>query len=109
LPKGNVNCIAIDPDDANKAILVFSNYAVISLYYTINGGTSWTNISSNLEQTANGGGNGPSCRWAAVMPVDKGHTYFVATSTGLYSTDTLTGNTTVWTHQSPDGIGYTVC
>jgi photosystem II stability/assembly factor-like uncharacterized protein len=108
-PKGNINCIAIDPDDANKAIVVFSNYTIISLFYTTNGGTSWTNISSNLEQAATGGGNGPSCRWASIMPVGNGHTYFVATSTGLYSSDTLEGANTVWTHQSPDGIGYTVC
>jgi photosystem II stability/assembly factor-like uncharacterized protein len=107
--KANVNCIAIDPEDANKAIVVFSNYAVLSLFYTTNGGTSWTNISSNLEQNASGSGNGPSCRWASIMPVEHSHTYYVATSTGLYSTDTLEGVNTVWTHQSPDGIGYTVC
>ena len=32
----------------------------------------------------------------------------MGTSTGLYSTDTLKGNATVWVHQSPDGIGNTI-
>jgi photosystem II stability/assembly factor-like uncharacterized protein len=104
-PNAYVSCLAVSPVDANKIITVFSNYNVISLFYSANGGTSWTNISANLEQFANGTGNGPSCRWAAIMPVGNHFAYFVGTSTGLYSTDTLKGSSTVWTRQSPDEIG----
>ena len=109
-PKGAyLNNITVDPDNADKIIAVFSNYSVQSIFYSINGGTTWVAVSGNLEQFTNGTGNGPSCRWAAILPVKDKHAYFIATSTGLYSTDTLQGTKTVWTLQSPEGIGHTVC
>lgn len=100
-----ISCIAISPLNANDMIVVFSNYNVVSLFYTSNGGTSWTDISANLEQNANGTGNGPSCRWASILPVGHHIAYFIGTSTGLYSTDTLKGINTEWAQQNPDGIG----
>lgn len=104
--QGNINCISIDPLDSNIITVVFSNYNVISLFQSINGGTSWTNISGNLEANANGTGAGPSCRWAATMPLANGkRCWFVGTSVGLYATDTLKGAQTVWIKQSPNGIG----
>lgn len=104
-----INNITVDPDNADKIIAVFSNYNVQSIFYSTNGGTTWVTVSGNLEQFANGSGNGPSCRWAAILPVKDKHAYFIATSTGLYSTDTLQGTKTLWTLQSPEGIGNTVC
>lgn len=105
----NINCINTDPLDSNKITIVFSNYNVISLFHTINGGKTWINISGNLEQNANGSGNGPSCRWAAVMPLSNGKiTWFVGTSVGLYATDSLAGANTVWIKQSPKGIGNNI-
>jgi photosystem II stability/assembly factor-like uncharacterized protein len=104
-----ISNICIDPKDAQKVIVVFSNYSVQSLFYTTNGGTSWTAVSGNLEQNSNGTGNGPSCRWAAILPIKDKRAYFIATSTGLYSTDTLMGANTIWTQQDPEGIGNNVC
>ncbi|MGZ5282767.1 MAG: T9SS type A sorting domain-containing protein [Bacteroidia bacterium] len=101
--------ITIDPENADKVIAVFSNYNVQSIFYSTNGGTSWVAVSGNLEQFSNGTGNGPSCRWAAILPVKDKRAYFIATSTGLYSTDSLQGAKTIWTLQSPEGIGNTVC
>jgi photosystem II stability/assembly factor-like uncharacterized protein len=100
-----VSCIAISPLDADKMIVVFSNYNVISLFYSSNGGNGWTNISANLEQNANGTGNGPSCRWATILPVGNHFAYFIGTSAGLFATDSLKSNLTVWAKQSPDNIG----
>ena len=106
---GNINCIALDPLDSNKITVVFSNYNVISLFHSNNGGVSWINISGNLEQNVNGSGNGPSCRWAAVMPLSNGkRTWFVGTSVGLYATDSLAGIQTKWIKQSPNGIGNNI-
>lgn len=48
MPEGYVSCIAIDPANANNAMVAFSNYEVISLYYTTNGGVSWTAVAGNL-------------------------------------------------------------
>jgi photosystem II stability/assembly factor-like uncharacterized protein len=100
-----VNCIEMNPLNADEMIVVFSNYNVRSLFYTRDGGTSWTDISGNLEQFPDGTGNGPSCRWASIMPSGHHFVYFIGTSTGLYATDSLKGINTRWTQQSPDGIG----
>ncbi len=105
----NINCINTDPLDSNRLTVVFSNYNVISIFHSVNGGKTWLNISGNLEQNANGLGNGPSCRWAAVMPLMNGkRTWFVGTSVGLYATDSLSGTNTVWIKQSPNGIGNNI-
>jgi hypothetical protein len=103
-----INCIAIDPEDGNKAVVVFSNYNVLSLFYTSNAGTSWTPISGNLEEHANGSGNGPSCRWVSILHVSNGTVYLCATSTGLYSTSQLNGASTVWTLEGKSSIGHSV-
>jgi hypothetical protein len=110
LPVGaNVVNLAIDPMNADNVIAVFSNYEVISLYYTSNGGLNWIPISGNLEENPDGSGNGPSCRWASILHDGSKTYYFVATSAGLYSTAALNGNSTVWTQESPDKIGVALC
>ncbi len=102
------SCIAIDPTDADKVLVVFSNYSAYSLFYTTDGGTTWKKVAGNLEQVAAGTGNGPSCRWACIMPVSDGTVYMVGTSTGLYATDTLIDNATVWVQQGTNNIGKAV-
>ncbi len=106
---GNINCIALDPLDSNSIMVVYSNYGIRSLFHTQNGGVSWQNVSGNLEQNITGTGDGPSCRWAAVMPLSDGkRSWFVGTSTGLYATTHLTDSPTVWIKQSPEGIGSSI-
>lgn len=107
-PNGYINCIATDPTDSNKLYCVFSNYAILSVFYSNNGGSSWTAISGNLEQNANGSGYGPSCRWFTVAPLPDSTLYFVGTSTGLFATSKLDGMNTVWSRQGPRSIGYNV-
>ncbi len=110
LPAGAyVNCIYVDPANEDNIIAVFSNYSVISLWSSTNGGTSWTDISGNLEQNANGSGNGPSCRWVTSVFANATMKYFVATSTGLYSTSNLNGSATVWAQEGSNTIGNVVC
>jgi hypothetical protein len=105
---GFVSCIAVDPTDADRIIVVFSNYQVYSLFYSANGGTSWKKIGGNLEQNFTGSGNGPSCRWAEIMPVTNGYVYLVGTSTGLYATNLLDSINTVWWQQGANEIGKIV-
>ncbi|HTK80704.1 MAG TPA: T9SS type A sorting domain-containing protein [Bacteroidota bacterium] len=100
-----VNCVAVDPSDADRAITVFSNYSVKSLFYTSNGGTTWTDVSGNLEQFPDGSGYGPSCRWATIVPSGG---YFIGTSTGLYSTAELNGASTVWALEGSANMGNVV-
>ncbi|MCB9234804.1 MAG: T9SS type A sorting domain-containing protein [Bacteroidia bacterium] len=105
---GYVSCLAVHPDSGDKVIAVFSNYGIYSLWYSEDAGLSWDKIAGNLEQFSSGSGNGPSLRWAKILPLSDGIIYLVATSTGLYGTDTLDGLNTVWTQLSPDGIGNSV-
>lgn len=104
-----VNHIAIHPTDANVAMAVFSNYEVYSLYYTTNGGGTWQRAGGNLEQNTSGAGDGPSCRWASIMPFGQDTLYFVATSTGLYATEKIEGDATSWMQMGANTIGNVVC
>jgi len=105
---GYVSCITVDPNDADKVMVVFSNYGIYSLFYTADGGTTWLRVAGNLEQFTSGAGTGPSLRWASILPVSGGNVYFVGTSTGLYATDTLINNATVWVQQGAGTIGNAV-
>ena len=104
-----VNNIAIHPEDADVAMAVFSNYGVYSMYYTTNAGESWDRAAGNLEEMDSGLGVGPSCRWASIMPLGEDTLYFVATSTGLYATNQISGSATIWTQMGANTIGNVVC
>jgi hypothetical protein len=103
-----VSCIAVNPRNADSALVVFSNYGVPSLFFTANGGTNWVAVGGNLEQNSDGTGNGPSCRWATILPTATGVQIYVATSTGLYSTSTLNGASTVWALEGASVMGNVV-
>ncbi len=105
---GYINCIAIDPTDANKVMVVYANYNILSLYYSNDGGTNWTEVGGNLEQNADGTGSGPSLRWATILPVSGGTVYILGTSIGVYATSTLNGRSTVWLQQGQEVIGNVV-
>ncbi|OJJ23325.1 hypothetical protein BKI52_02910 [marine bacterium AO1-C] len=107
LPNGAyVSNISVDPTNSANVIVVFSNYGIKSVFYTTNSGSSWTDISGNLEQNPDGSGNGPSVRWAEIHQDSNGNfVYLVGTSTGLYSTETLNGTATVWEQEGPNTIG----
>ncbi len=109
LPAGAyVSGIAVNPFDGVNALLVFSNYSVPSLFYTQNAGDTWTNVSGNLEENTDGSGSGPSVRWAAILPRNSETDYFIATSAGLFSTNNLDGNATVWAQEGANSIGNVV-
>lgn len=100
---GYVSSIAVDPTNSNNAIVTFSNYSFQSLWYTTNGGSSWTDIEGNLS-----GATGPSVRWATIFYVSGTPHYFLGTSIGVYYTITLNGTSTVWTQEAVNSIGNTV-
>ncbi len=101
----NVGCVAINPDDANKIFVVFTNFSVQSIFYSKNGGNSWENVSGNLEQFLTGAGSGPACYWLEVLPVKGKYLYLVGTSTGIYSTSLLDSNYTVWQQEGANTLG----
>ncbi|MBM2841322.1 MAG: hypothetical protein HW412_1850 [Bacteroidetes bacterium] len=97
-----VSGIAVDPTDGSKLLVVYANYSIVSLYYSANAGQTWTNVEGNLA-----GANGPSCRSATIVPSGGGTTYYLGTSTGLYSTTSLSA-TTVWVQEGATNIGNVV-
>ena len=106
---GNTSCITSNPNNGDEVITVLSNYEANSLAHSLDGGETWQNISGNLEEEPNGDGNGPSTRWASIMPLNNGETlYLVGTSVGLFGTTGLNGPSTVWYQISPDKIGNVV-
>ncbi|MDP6339692.1 MAG: FlgD immunoglobulin-like domain containing protein [Candidatus Marinimicrobia bacterium] len=105
---GYLSGISVDPYDGNKVIVCFSSYEVRSIYYSVDGGESWTDVSGNLEENVSGYGSGPSVRHVYVYPLKTGYKYFAATSTGLYSTDKLDGTNTTWMQEGTSTIGNIV-
>lgn len=100
-----VSSISADPLDANKILVSFSNYGVKSIFYTTDGGANWTDVSANLEERVDGTGNGPSVNWVHIYNDGATQLFFAGTSTGLYSTSSLSGASTVWAQEGPSSIG----
>ena len=100
-----LHCICVDPLDVNKITVCFTNYGVISIYHSTNGGTTWTPVAGNLEEFPDGSGNGPSVRWITVLYVQNKPIYFAATSAGLFSTTRFNGIYTAWIQEGTNTIG----
>ena len=104
-----VSDIAINPNDANEIMVVYSNYSCYSLFHSFDGGQTWQKVAGNLEQTSSGSGNGPSCRNAEIIPLGNNTLYVVGTSVGLFGTANLNDINTVWEQIADQKIGSVVC
>lgn len=82
----NVNCIAIGSDD-NTLLAVCTNYGINNLWYSTNGGTSWTGIDGNLPDMP--------IRWAVFHPSSNSK-IVIATEAGVYTTNAVNGASTQW-------------
>lgn len=105
-----VHSIAVKPLNANEILVVFSNYNIVGLYHSNDGGQTYTAIEGNLSGTS--ANPGPSLRAAAILPLNElgenRTVYFVATSVGLFSTTALNGANTLWEQEATDIIGHVV-
>jgi hypothetical protein len=97
---GFVRGIAVDPENSSNALVIFGNYNFQSIWYTTNGGTSWTDVEGNLA-----GSSGPSVRFATMFHVDGVRHVFIATSIGVLSTTVLDGGSTVWVQEGATEMG----
>lgn len=100
---GFVRCVAVDPTNANRALVAFGNYNFQSLWYTTNGGASWTDVEGNLA-----GSTGPSIRWATMFYFEGQLQVFLGTSIGVLSTTALNGASTVWAQEASSSIGNVI-
>ncbi|OJJ17116.1 hypothetical protein BKI52_30865 [marine bacterium AO1-C] len=106
---GYINCIALNPQDKDEVIVVFSNYNVPSIFHSNDGGQTWTMIGGNLEENPDGSGTGPSIRWITILPLaNQAKAYLLGTSIGLYTTGTINGSSTVWSQEGQKTIGNAV-
>lgn len=103
-----LSSISVNPENQDHLIVCFSNYEVPSIFESIDGGSTFADISGNLEQFSDGTGNGPSVRWMELVPTNAGILYLAGTSTGLYSTENSDGTATVWVRESPETMGSSV-
>jgi trimeric autotransporter adhesin len=85
-PTSFMNCIAVGSTD-DYLVAVYTGYGVNSIWYSSNGGTSWTSIEGNLPDMP--------VRWAVINPSDN-NKISLATETGVWHTDMVNGSSTVW-------------
>jgi hypothetical protein len=86
-PGAYIHAIAVNPNHGNELLVVLSNYNIVGLYHSLDGGQTYTAVEGNL--TGDDQNPGPSLRWASILPQIGTMVYYVATSTGLYSTSAL--------------------
>lgn len=104
---GFISRIDIDRFDASRIVAVCSNYEVLSVFASDDGGDSWESVSGNLEQNPDGSGAGPSVRWVSSWSAgpDETRAYLAGTSLGLFQTTQFDGDQTIWTEIAPEIIG----
>ncbi|MCL4550056.1 MAG: T9SS type A sorting domain-containing protein [Bacteroidetes bacterium] len=98
-----VHNIAVNPDNGNEILVVHSNYNIVGLFYSNNGGQTYTAVEGNLQGTG-----GPSIRSATILPTAQGTIYVVGTSIGVYSTTQLNGMNTVWKQEGTNELGNVI-
>ena len=107
LPSGGayVSSIVPNPMNANEVLLSYSNYEVKSIFYSNDAGETWQNISGSLEENPDGSGAGPSVNWMHFYQDEEDTIYLAGTTSGLFATDLLQGENTIWERQAVNQIG----
>ncbi len=85
-PAGYISCIAVGQTE-DKLLVCFSNYGVPSVWRTVDGGETWTNVEGNLPDIP--------VRWAIYHPQNDGQA-LLATELGVWSTTELNNDEVTW-------------
>jgi hypothetical protein len=102
---GVCSSIAVNPYDDNEIIVTFANYGVRSVFQTLNANAT-TPTWNVIEGPATGAVALGSARASLITKIGATKTYLVGNSTGLYSTQVLSGATTVWDRVGTNEINY---
>jgi PKD repeat protein len=87
MPTGSVSCVAIQNGNDNHLLATYTNYGTNSVWETLDGGTTWISVEGNLPDMP--------VRWALFNPSNASQA-ILATEVGVWSTDLLSGASTVW-------------
>jgi hypothetical protein len=90
-PGSVVSDISVNPRNQDTVMVVAANYNINSIFWTGNATSAsptWQIVEGNL--------NLPSVRSCEIVTKTTGVEYYAGTTSGLFSTATLNGNTTVW-------------
>ena len=101
-----ISGIGVNSHDPDEILLSVSNYDVVSIFHSQDGGKSWSAVAGNLEENVNGMGSGPSVRVVRIF--GDGALYLAGTSVGLFTTDELNGNHTEWVQEDMANLGAVV-
>lgn len=88
--------IAVNPRNPDTVLAVVSNYGVASAFWTGNAKSAsptWQLVEGNIATS--------SFRSCAIIATTTGVEYYVGTSIGLFSTTTISGNSTNWQLEGP--------
>ncbi len=92
-PTASISCVAVGSSEDVLAV-AFSNYGVLSVWFTNDGGVSWTEKESNLPDMP--------IRWALFHPENDGQV-MLATETGIWVTNMMLEDETIW-YPANDGM-----
>jgi photosystem II stability/assembly factor-like uncharacterized protein len=104
VPAGaEISSIDVDPANTNNVLVTVSNYGVPSVWLSVNGGTSWSNVEGNLPDMP--------IRWGIFAPANaqlNGATggnggILLATELGVWTTSLVNGTSTQWI---PNNSGF---
>jgi hypothetical protein len=93
-PGSVVSDISVNPRNQDTMLVVAANYNITSIFWTGNAtapSPTWQIVEGNLTL--------PSVRSCEVVATRTGVEYYVGTTSGLFSTATLNGNSTVWSRE----------
>ncbi len=91
-PLGSISCVELGANE-NEILVTFSNYGVTSIWYSSNGGTTWTSKEGNLPDMP--------VRWALFNPNNRNEV-ILATEVGVWSTQNFNSSSPNW---SPSNSG----
>ena len=105
---GYASCVAVNPLNDNEIMVTFANYGVNSIYHTLNANAA-TPTWAVVEGPAGTAVTLSSVRSCVITTIGSIKTYLVGTSTGLYSTQALSGATTQWDKEGVQPINFALC
>lgn len=86
LPSGNISCVEIGAYE-DELLVTLSNYGITSVWYTDDGGTTWTSKEGDLPDMP--------VRWALFNPNNRDEV-ILATEVGVWSTNNFNSSTPHW-------------